>query len=238
MRIAVCDDQQIFVDEILNKIKDYLERRNYNYQINTFTSGLDLVSSNKYNCQYDIIFLDVEMPVLSGEEVAGELLKQNSENTLIIFTTSHSDFAKYGYLYKAFRFIDKAELDDCINQVIEDAIKELSTMPVNKTVLINGEDISINNIIYIMADGKCTNIILNNNTTITVNKGFKDFVGSAKFMHFIISRRGVLINSDYIDYVSDRIIQLTNGDKVEIPRGRKDKIKNQIFNMNREVEHD
>lgn len=238
MRIAVCDDQQIFVDEISNKIKDYLERRNYNYLLDTFTLGLDLVSSNKYNYQYDIIFLDVEMPVLSGEEVAGELLKQDSANALIIFTTSHSDFAKYGYLYKAFRFIDKAELDDCINQVMEDAIKELSTMPGNKTVLINEEDISINNIIYIMADGKSTNIILNNNTTITVNQGFKDFVESAKFMHFIITRRGILVNSDYIEYVSDRIIQLTNGDSMEIPRGRKDKIKNQIFNINRSVEHD
>jgi DNA-binding LytR/AlgR family response regulator len=52
------------------------------------------------------------MPCASGEYVAGELLKDNKKNTLIVFTTSHTEFAKYGYMYRAFRFIDKAELDE------------------------------------------------------------------------------------------------------------------------------
>ena len=60
MRIAVCDDQELFVNEISEKIKEHLDSQNYNYQIDVFDSGLKLISSNKYINQYDLIFLDVE----------------------------------------------------------------------------------------------------------------------------------------------------------------------------------
>lgn len=31
MRIAVCDDQELFVNEISEKIKEHLDSQNYNY---------------------------------------------------------------------------------------------------------------------------------------------------------------------------------------------------------------
>ena len=48
MRIAVCDDQHFFVDEIKNKIESYLNGKNISFDIDTFTDGLTLIGSYKY----------------------------------------------------------------------------------------------------------------------------------------------------------------------------------------------
>ena len=231
MRIAVCDDQELFVNEISEKIKEHLDSQNYNYQIDVFDSGLKLISSNKYINQYDLIFLDVEMPCASGEYVAGELLKDNKKNTLIVFTTSHTEFAKYGYMYRAFRFIDKAELDEELKGVLDDSVKELMGMPENEIINIDSNDICIKDIVSIIADGQSTNIILNNDKRITVKQSLKSFVSSVKFTDFIRVRRGLYINFDYIASIEDNFVKLDDGSIIEFSRSEREKFKQRAYEI-------
>lgn len=57
-------------------------------------------------------------------------------------------------MYRAFRFIDKAELDEELKGVLDDSVKELMGMPENEIINIDSNDICIKDIVSIIADGK------------------------------------------------------------------------------------
>lgn len=61
-KIALLDDDPKDIDVISNAMKKYTE-----YDIYGFTSIEELIKSNQ---QFDVLFLDVEMPQMSGIQLA------------------------------------------------------------------------------------------------------------------------------------------------------------------------
>lgn len=87
INIAICDDEQESLDWILKEL--YKSANNLNVTIETYpyTDGnkvVDLIYNNKEN--FDILFLDIDMPNISGLEVAKELRKKESDIILIFIT--------------------------------------------------------------------------------------------------------------------------------------------------------
>lgn len=104
MKIAVCDDEQIY----LNKIhRELLELEGYagEFKITEYLSGEDLIADFSANV-YDIIVLDIEMKQMSGMETA-EYIRKLDTKTTIIFLTNYDSFAPKGYLVGAFRYVLK-----------------------------------------------------------------------------------------------------------------------------------
>lgn len=66
------------------------------------------------------------MPCFTGEDVAKEF-KNDEHRPLIIFTTSHSDFAKRGYRYNVYDFLDKSDIDNELINILNNSIKDLTT---------------------------------------------------------------------------------------------------------------
>lgn len=98
-KIAICDDEKIYLEEISQNIK----KRNSDYKINVYNSGAELVKNNP---DYDIIFLDIEMPDMDGMTTA-ERLREMKFDGIIIFLTSHTEFMPDAFKVKAFRFLSK-----------------------------------------------------------------------------------------------------------------------------------
>lgn len=163
MRIAICDDQQFFVDKIKNRIESYLNDKNITFEIDTFTDGLPLISSYKYIHKYDIIFLDVEMPCFTGEDVAKEC-KNDEHRPLIIFTTSHPNFAKRGYRYNVYDFLDKSDIDNELINILNNSIKDLTTKRKEELVEFNDVSVKVKNIMYLVAAKKNTEIYITTDT--------------------------------------------------------------------------
>lgn len=230
MRIAVCDDQQIFVDFITNKIKQRLDKKLFKYEIATFTDGLNLLSSHRYINNYDIIFLDVEMPSFSGEEAAAELNKDDNK-PLIIFTTSHSGFAKYGYMYKAFRFLDKTDIDKEIENILKDSIKEISKRITETVIKIEDSIVPLNNVIYIEGKGGYIYVHLNNGGVISTRSTLKSFESSQKLFDFVEPKESIRVNYNYIESFEGENLKLSNKVIIKVPRLRKEKVRQQIFDI-------
>lgn len=91
MKVAVCDDQEIFLKAVYNEVKSlsYLE-------ISLFDDSTKLAEEIKNGEYYDLFILDIEMPNLDGMELA-KVIKEHIKNPVIIFLTSYTD-----YVYNAF----------------------------------------------------------------------------------------------------------------------------------------
>ena len=74
LSIAICDDQQ----DSLETIEEELHRssKNLNVEIEThlYTDGNDMLGQMKNNKDYfDVVFLDIDMPKISGLDVAAKM---------------------------------------------------------------------------------------------------------------------------------------------------------------------
>ncbi len=104
MRIAICDDN----NDYINIIENYIEKLNKsNAECDAFESGESLVSAYiDNNERYDVIFLDMEMKKLNGIETANKI-REIDEHTIIIFVTSHTEYMKDSFKCSPFRFLVK-----------------------------------------------------------------------------------------------------------------------------------
>lgn len=85
IKIAVCDDEQHFVTQIKNILVEYGKTNQTDISVSEFHDGVMLL--DRYDCSYDIIFLDIKMPHIDGVKVA-EKIRVRDPNVTIIFLTS------------------------------------------------------------------------------------------------------------------------------------------------------
>ena len=87
LRIAICDDEPAFTLQIQSKISSW-NHLNTQLMIETFNNGDSLIHAHT-KAPFDIIFLDIIMPIFNGIEVAREIRKTDS-SVKIIFLTKKS----------------------------------------------------------------------------------------------------------------------------------------------------
>lgn len=105
MKIAVCDDEIFFIDEVCALLEEWGKERRIKLTLYRFTNGDDLIDAIRDECM-DLILLDVIMPLLNGIDAAREL--RNTDQTVpIVFLTSSKEFAVDSYEVKAFNYLIK-----------------------------------------------------------------------------------------------------------------------------------
>lgn len=104
MRILICDDDSLMVEQIQKYIRNYFERIHVKCpEIVCFSDGASLLADNGAK---DIIFLDIEMPGMNGIYVGNELKKSN-ENIIIFIVTSYSEYLDEAMRFHVFRYLSK-----------------------------------------------------------------------------------------------------------------------------------
>ena len=99
MRIAVCDDDPQILLEVLSRLASYQVQRQTELFCQSFGNAIDLLMSMDRE-NYDLLFLDVLMPGLSGIQAAREI-RQKNENIKIVFLTSSPEYAVESYSVQA-----------------------------------------------------------------------------------------------------------------------------------------
>ena len=61
LKIAICDDEKVFRDNINKYVAAYLNEKEISYEIDTFSSGKEIIDLGIEIKQYNIIFLDINM---------------------------------------------------------------------------------------------------------------------------------------------------------------------------------
>ena len=106
IRIAVCDDEQHVLDEISQMTATYMRSCNFNFQIDTFCSGEELLMEIDQSGMYQIVFLDIELTEMNGIRVAVQLRKQYP-SMLLVFVSGYSEYYRAAFDVQPFQFLDK-----------------------------------------------------------------------------------------------------------------------------------
>lgn len=125
IRIAVCDDEVIFVRCLRDMVEALFEKQGMEFQCFVYTSAPELIRAHRKE-EFQLLFLDIDMPEMSGMELVAEIRAMNSAAALI-FVSSHSDFVFESFQFQPFRFLRKEwlaeELPDAVKAYCENYAK-------------------------------------------------------------------------------------------------------------------
>ncbi|GAA5082730.1 LytTR family DNA-binding domain-containing protein [Chryseobacterium ginsengisoli] len=221
MNCIIVDDEPLARAEMQSLIKEISQ-----IEILGSFSNVPVATEFLKTKEIDLIFLDIEMPLISGLEFAETLPK----DTLIIFTTAYSQYALKSYELDAVDYllkpIDKQRLEKAIEKAV--LYKDLlSSKTVKNTVESNTTDF-----LFIKADRRYYKI---NFSEIKYIEGLKDYVVihtqtqklitamNLKTIHqkipadiFLRVSKSYVVNIKFIDSFDNHNIYI---DDAEIPLG-------------------
>ena len=99
MRIALCDDNQDFLQNTVNLIRQWAAESGITAELFPFDNG-DALLSKITGTHMDIVFLDILMPLQNGIDIGREL-RQHDNVVQLIYLTSSPEFALESYETKA-----------------------------------------------------------------------------------------------------------------------------------------
>lgn len=207
MRIALLDDNPQDSALLEQYLRQFCRERGQEMQVDTYYAGLDLLE--EYEIGYDVVFLDIEMPGISGMEVAREI-RQTDDAVGIIFITNMAQYALQGYEVNAIDFMVKPVGYFNFARKLERAIRFVQQREERYLLLSNEEGASrirVSEIRYVEKSGNYVRYhtgkgIFPQRNTI---KAVKVLLGETPFSECM---SGYLVNLHYVDQIGADSIQV------------------------------
>lgn len=193
--------------------------------------GLSLVI-NKFP---DLVFLDIDMPDMTGLQVADAVRIRNF-NSEIVFTTAYQDYAYKALTIEPLDFLTKPfsseDLEKVIKKYMAKAEKKKLEQKLDKFIQSQANPpkislpifhsfliVEINDIVYIKASESKTLVYLQDGTVETVIKNLKNLIHMLNSTLFFQIRRAIYVNLNYIQRIDRKksvcIIRFNNQLQVE-----------------------
>ena len=235
IKFVVCDDQEEFRKKISFHIDKVLLGSKVEYEIEEFSKydkKFEKIINDEISTK--IYILDIELPGVSGIDIARKIRK-NDWNSIIIMVTAHSELG-YEALKAQIMLLDFISKFDNCDKNIENVLKK-AIINADKKKIVSFESmgtlyrIYIDDIIYVLkdtVDRKC--IIKTTYNEVVVNKTMNEMIIELD-KRFYLSHRSCLVNTDKIRKIDfkDNVIYFQNGESINlISRDRKKGLKDYV----------
>lgn len=134
IKIAVCDGVPQMAQQLVKIIRKHIKSSKLKYEISDVDINNDADSIVSCAGEYNIIFLDIDMPGIDGIE-AGRLIRKINPDVIIIIASERAERFKETYGINALRFINKPYDEEELTSVlttVEEKISGLKTIRVYK----------------------------------------------------------------------------------------------------------
>lgn len=220
IRVGVVEDDERYRHELLTHLARYSEEHGVEMQTVQFTDGEDLVAT--YRPDYDLLFLDIEMPRLDGLEAARRI-RQVDPHAVIIFVTNMAQYAVKGYEVAALSYLIKPVSYFALAHEVTRSIEKLYRARDEPVVINVGGRLArldVSDIVYVES--------IKHRITIHTLSGEYAFSGTLKAVELELAERGFfrsnncyLVNLRHVTQVEQSACTMVNGDSLQVSRPRK-----------------
>lgn len=229
MRIALCDDQRSHLEVLRSMILDWKGRET---SVSCFDNGDDLLRAHG-SAPFDVIFLDVLMPLLSGMETAKEL-RQSDRTVKLVFLTSSPDFAVEAFTVKASNYLLKPPDRNKLYACLEELSEELHASA--RKICIRGihalHQIPVADIEYIESQNKRILFVLSGGETILSGEPLYAYEEKLTLEDgFFKCSRSFIVNIHRIDTFTPKEIRTRSGARIPISRSCHREFENAYFSV-------
>lgn len=215
--IAIVDDETMFRVLTRKKMEEVMKKLPFSFYIQEYKSGDDFLKQKKV---YDIVFMDIAMPQLSGIETAAKY-RQYCPEGILMFLTAYDDYVKDGYKVNAFRYIGKQDEPKEFFEAVKSAIFQLQEKEKLKLQLVSGGDIfvALNDIVYVEAQSRSVLLHTKDGEILPVRCKISDLTELLETKGFYLIHRLYLVNLKYARSCAGKEVVLST--MVTLPIGEK-----------------
>ena len=231
LRIAICDDMPQFLNTAHNLVSRW-HAASDNVVIELFSDAESLIEVHAEK-PFDIIFLDIVMPLTNGMDAAAEIRKTD-RTVKIVFLTSSAEFAVDSYSVRANGYllkpIDEEKLDRCLNELYADMSDNAEYVLIRDAVSVHR--VQPRNVEYVEAQGKHVNIVLTDGTVLSSLKPFYSYetVFTAD-SGFLKCHRSYIVNVFHINRYTATEITMKSGYRIPISRNCQKEFEASFFEL-------
>lgn len=231
MRIAICDDEEIYRFNLRNELEKII--KSLDVVIDSFESGIELLKRFEKQ-EYDLIFLDIEMSQMDGITLS-KRIREMSEKAEIVFLTSHIEFALEGYEVNALRYLTKPVKVEKLQEVISFLMKREQN---KKSIWVRNkeyeEKVQISEIIYFEAQNQ--NVEIHTKDRIYVHRyNIGDYERELQKDGFFRIHRGYLVALGCIESIGQGEVKMEGGMSLPISKSKEKQLKEALFSYVREA---
>ena len=216
--MAICDDMPNFLGSFNNLIAKWPNKPEA-LSVDFFQDGDSLIEAHTAN-PYDLIILDVLMPLLNGIETAAQI-RRNDKAVSIIFLTSSPEFAIDSYSVKANNYllkpVNENRLYDCLDECCAELLAHAKSILVKNANAIRR--VSLSNIEYVEARGKQVLFALSDGTSVNATEPFYVYENQLLFDDgFYKCHRSYIVNIQKINTYTLKELTMQSGLRIPIAR--------------------
>ncbi|NND94920.1 MAG: response regulator transcription factor [Flavobacteriales bacterium] len=234
IRAVIVDDEEHCLDTLTWQLKTYCPNIEL---LKSFQNPVECLKYLMYH-QIDLLFLDIEMPLLNGFDLLNALPKKEFA---LIFTTAYDEFAIKAIKHRAIDYllkpIDRSELETAVLRAEEnkknlelklaELMKDMDMTADLKIAISTNEGVILvqpDDIVRCESDSNYAHIYLSSGKKHTVSKTLKEVEEQLDNDSFLRVHQSHLINFRYVKkYIKGTTGHLLLQDDTEIPVSRRKK---------------
>ena len=225
LRIAICDDEKLFRENIKKYVLKYLSEKDISSEIDMFNSGKELLGLGTDLLGYNIIFLDINMDEIDGIMTAHKI-REYSMDIYIVFVTAYVNYSLEGYKVDATRYLLKNTInfDESIYECMDTILHKMNYIVLKKYFKFNEceKNVQVDRILYIESRlHKLEFYIMEDKLKkYSIYGKLDELEKELQGNDFIRIHQSYLVNMKHIEKVSRYEALLNKGIKLEIPKAR------------------
>lgn len=224
MQIAICDDEPQILKQLVQLVSGCMQTATV-----TGLGSAEALLEQLEQASFDILLLDIDMPGMSGLEVAGRLAGLK-DKPLLIFVTSHDELVYDSLQFHPFGFVRKEFWETELPQVLKDCESELGSKRVRYHFHTAEGEVSLplEELLFLEAEANYIQVH-------TVDKVYRFRETMAAVQEalaqygFVRVHRGFLVNQAVVELLGADEVKLTDGSSIPIGRSYAETAKREIM---------
>ena len=223
LKIAICDDEANQIEYLSDVVTTWAKKNRHAIEIKPYSAAKSLLFDYCEEKDFDILLLDIEMPGMSGVELAKAVRKENA-TVQIVFITGYYEYFSDGFDVSALHYLIKPADERKLMPVLDRAVSNLTYR--QRAVLLTSPEgdvkVSLADIYYVESEN--VHVAVH-----TVSGVYRSRISLAKFAEqldetFIKVHRSYIVNLKYVKKITRTDITMVNGEIVPISRGMYDEV--------------
>lgn len=230
LNIAICDDEPQQIHVISSYLNTYEIEYDDNFKVSAFGQAQSLLEVYKKSGTFDIMFLDVEMPDISGLELAKNIRSLPDRNVKIIFISNYPEYMQDSFEVQAFYYLNKPVSYEDFKRTMKRIIKEFSEHNFSKLLVGDGkvsELVDYSDILYfetVKGERSRIRLVLTDGSRM-IKAMLSEYENILKDNAFFSPHRSYLVNLRHIHLIKKDCIVLDNGVSLPLSRRREKELK-------------
>jgi DNA-binding LytR/AlgR family response regulator len=214
-RIVICDDDTGSIHELRNRIKEFARKRETDLNIVEYSNGKTLLFDYMGNkLQFNVLYLDADMPNMNGIEVANELRKIGCTSEIVFYTSSKPEVFS-AFDVDAFHYVLKGETSIEKQRAVFQRALEKSHEKGDETITFQhmGEHKTIKkkDIKYFTVDLRLITVHYEGNKTFEFYSSMSKVADALQSKGFVRVGKGAIVNMAYVDNRSKAELLMKDG---------------------------